>query len=154
MRPSITMTFIADDEMMIADVDVTGMYPAIAIANRFFPEHLGEGFVSVYEELRDERTKHKKGTATNAILKLAMNGVYGASNEKFSIFFDPKFTMSITLTGQLSLAMLVERLVGGIRRLQIIQVNTDGITCYLPRNSKHHFDQICKWWEAHHQAAT
>lgn len=140
-------TFIADDEWMIADIDVTGMYPAIAIANRFYPEHMGEKFVAVYEELRDERAKHKKGTVMNAILKLAMNGVYGASNEKFSIFFDPKFTMSITLTGQLSISMLAEALVDCVKQLQIIQVNTDGITCYLPRKDKVMFDSVCREWE-------
>ena len=104
--------FIADDEMMILDLDVTSMYPSIAISQGYYPEHLGPTFVKVYDQLREQRIGYKKGSPENAMLKLALNGVYGKSNDKFSIFYDPKFTMSVTLTGQLALAMLAERLSG------------------------------------------
>jgi hypothetical protein len=79
------------------------------------------------------------------MLKLALNGVYGKSNDKFSIFFDPKFTMSVTLTGQLALAMLAERLSGYGR---IIQANTDGITIYLHHNLYEQIKRICAQWES------
>ena len=138
--------FVANDEMMITDIDVAGMYPAIAIANRYYPEHLGPTFVDVYANVRDQRASYKKGTPENAALKLAGNGVYGKSNDQFSIFFDPQFTMKVTLTGQLSIAMLADRLVM-IPDIQIIQCNTDGITAYLPRRHKAQFDSICRWWE-------
>ena len=104
--------FIADDQMMILDLDVTSMYPSIAISQGYYPEHLGPTFVKVYDQLREQRLQYKKGSPENAMLKLALNGVYGKSNDKFSIFYDPKFTMSVTLTGQLALAMLAERLAG------------------------------------------
>ena len=118
--------------MMILDLDVTSMYPSIAISQGYYPEHLGPTFVKVYDQLRQQRIGYKKGSPENAMLKLALNGVYGKSNDKFSIFYDPKFTMSITLTGQLALAMLAERLaaIG-----QIIQANTDGITIYATSQS-------------------
>ena len=138
--------FVADDQMMIADIDVAGMYPAIAIANGYYPEHLGPTFVEVYKQVRDKRASFKKGTPQNAALKLAGNGVYGKSNDQFSIFFDPKFTMKVTLTGQLSIAMLADRL-SQVPGLTVIQCNTDGITAYLPRASKAEFDSICRWWE-------
>ena len=120
--------FIADDKMMIVDLDVTSMYPSIAITQGYYPEHLGPTFVKVYDDLRQQRLQYEKGSPENAMLKLALNGVYGKSNDKFSIFYDPKFTMSVTLTGQLALAMLIERIapIG-----KIIQANTDGITIYI-----------------------
>jgi len=31
--------------------------------------------------------------------------------------------------------------------LEMIQINTDGITCRLPRNEVWLFDQFCRWWE-------
>ena len=107
------------------------MYPSIAISQGYYPEHLGPRFVEVYQQLKDQRLLHKKGTPENDMLKLALNGVYGASNDQFSIFYDPRFTMQITITGQLALAMLAERL-SGVARL--IQCNTDGITISLHRN--------------------
>jgi len=136
--------FVADDQMMILDLDVTSMYPSIAISQGYYPEHLGPTFVKVYDDLRRQRVGYKKGSPENAMLKLALNGVYGKSNDKFSIFYDPKFTMSITLTGQLALAMLAERLapIG-----KIIQANTDGITIYVDRDRYDRVKCICTGWE-------
>jgi len=102
--------YTATDKMMIIDADVSSMYPNIAIQNRFYPEHLGVTFCNIYKDLYEQRKSHAKGTTENAMLKLALNGVYGDSNNKFSVFYDPKFTMSITLNGQLLLCLLAETL--------------------------------------------
>jgi len=139
-------SFETDTEMMIYDVDVTSLYPSIAITNGYFPEHLTSKFVEVYAALREQRVAYKKGTAENAMLKLALNGVYGASNDKFSVFYDPLFTMKITVGGQLMLAMLAEQLMK-VHGVRIIQVNTDGITLHMPRTSKFLVDGICHQWE-------
>jgi hypothetical protein len=80
------------------------------------------------------------------MLKLALNGTYGASNDKFSVFFDPQFTMKITLAGQLMLAMLVEKLLSVVG-LRIIQSNTDGITVYMHRARRMEVQLICDQWE-------
>ncbi len=138
--------FIADEEMMILDIDVTSLYPSIAIENQLYPAHLGPQFVTTYARLKEQRVSYAKGTAENAMLKLALNGVYGKSNDKFSIFYDPLFTMRITITGQLTLAMLAERLVE-VEGLRVIQANTDGITMYLPRSQRSMVDSICREWE-------
>jgi hypothetical protein len=138
--------FIADDDMMILDIDVSSMYPSIAIANNYYPEHLGEQFVKVYDQLRTERMRHPKGSIQNAALKLALNGVYGASGDKFSIFYDPLFTMKITVGGQLMMAMLIEALTA-IPAVQVIQANTDGVTLYMPRKGKFIVDMTCQMWE-------
>ena len=137
--------FTADDETAILDLDVTSMYPSIAISQGYYPEHLGPMFVKVYADLRSQRVGYKKGTPENGMLKLALNGVYGKSNDKFSIFYDPKFTMSVTLTGQLALAMLAERLAG---ISHIIQANTDGITISVRRALIPSVNVICRQWES------
>ena len=97
-----------DDEWEIWDWDVASYYPNIAISNRFYPEHLSENFCDIYETVYQMRKGHAKGTAENAMLKLALNGVYGDSNNKHSPFFDPQYTMAITINGQLLLCMLAE----------------------------------------------
>jgi hypothetical protein len=135
----------SSDTHVILDVDVASMYPNIAIANRVFPEHLSERFCDIYGDLYEQRKSYKKGTAENAMLKLALNGVYGDSNNIYSPFYDPQYTMSITINGQLQLSMLAERL---MRHGEIIQANTDGVTLLVPRDNVGAFRAACAEWEA------
>lgn len=139
--------FVASPEWLIRDIDVASLYPSIAIVNRLAPEHLGELFIQQYAELPKERKKHKKGTVENAALKLAANGTYGNSNNKYSVFYDPKFTMTITINGQLMLCMLAEML-AVIPTIQLIQINTDGITYRIRHDYEPHAAQVCRDWEA------
>jgi len=136
----------SNDELVIVDLDVSSYYPNLAICNRFYPKHLGVEFCDIYKNLYEQRKTYPKGSAENAMLKLALNGVYGDSNNKFSVFYDPLFTMSITLNGQLLLCVLAENLIR-INGLQIIQVNTDGITVRLPRTEMAHLQEVRSWWE-------
>jgi hypothetical protein len=136
----------ADDDNIIVDADVSSMYPNIAIANRVYPKHLSEKFCDIYEDVYNQRKSYAKGTAENAMLKLALNGVYGDSNNQYSPFYDPQYTMSITINGQLSLCYLAEQLLK-IRGMQIIQVNTDGITVKFPKKYRRWYDTACKQWQ-------
>ena len=78
--------------------------------------------------------------------KLALNGTYGNSNNEHSPFFDPMYTMKITINGQLSLCMLVEQLIK-IPDLKMIQCNTDGITFHCPTQYLDHANNLRVWWE-------
>lgn len=132
---------------ILKDSDVSSYYPNLAIANRFFPLHLGEDFCDVYLDVYNQRKQYPKKTAENNMLKLALNGVYGKSNDKHSPFYDPQYTMSITINGQLLLCMLAEKLME-IPDLKMVQINTDGLT-YLYREE--YDDQVVaigKWWES------
>ena len=137
------------DTHLLIDVDVASYYPNLAIANGWFPEHLGSDFCDVYLDVYNMRKGHAKNTAENAMLKLALNGVYGDSNSKFSVFFDPQYTMSITINGQLYLCMLAEWLMSAIPGGQMVQINTDGLTMLVPRTHECYFDQTCREWEGH-----
>jgi len=138
----------SDDQYVIRDIDVTSYYPCLGIKNKLFPLHLGELFPVIYEDVFDQRTGYAKGTAENAMLKLALNGVYGDSNNKFSPFYDPAYTMAITINGQLLLCLLAEHLMD-IPDLEMIQVNTDGVTVRLPRTAVGALESICGWWQSH-----
>lgn len=135
----------AEDEI-IWDWDVTSYYPSLSIVNRFKPAHLGDLFCDIYEELFNERSRHDKKTSPviNLMLKLALNGVYGDSNSQYSPFFDSHLTMSITLNGQLLLCMLAEQL---MKRVQMIQINTDGVTFKCKRSDMEWVQQITSNWE-------
>lgn len=136
----------SSDTHVIRDIDVSGMYVAVAIANGFYPEHLGQDFVTAYKQLQSDRKKYPKGSSMNLVLKLAGNGVYGNSNNSYSCFYDPKYTFSVTLNGQLQLLQLAEVL-SLIPGLELIQANTDGITALVPRDVEYLFNIWKSDWE-------
>ena len=136
----------SDSEHVIVDLDVTSYYPNLAIVNGFHPAHLGKEFVNIYKHLFEQRKQYPKKSAESAMLKLALNGVYGDSNNQFSVFYDPLYTMTITLNGQLLLCLLAEGLMT-IPGLRLIQVNTDGLTVRVPRNMKVLVDLARAAWQ-------
>lgn len=135
------------DTHQLVDIDVSSMYPSIAIANRIYPEHLGEKFCDINEYFFHERMRIGKKTTAGAVYKLSMNGVYGDSNNAFGPFYDPKYTMTVTVNGQLMLAMLCERLMT-IPGLTIVQTNTDGVTMLCPHGELDRMRTQRKEWEA------
>lgn len=137
---------IATDEWLIRDIDVKALYPSIAIANDLAPAHLYGAFKPAYQSILDDRAKHKKGTVQNAGFKLAANGPWGQSNNKFTIFFDPQYAMTIPINGQLMLCMLAEWLLT-VPTFQLIQINTDGITYRIHASHEPQAAAICKQWE-------
>lgn len=93
------------------------MYPATIINNKYYPHHLGKELLIAYEQQFKKRislkplTKTDKSAAAIAdALKLVLNGVYGRLGSKESWLYDKKTLLSVTLTGQLSLLMLIEML--------------------------------------------
>jgi len=136
------------DTHTIIDIDVESYYPSTAIAQRFKPAHYPDIFCDIYANLKEERKKYPKNTAENAMLKLALNGVYGDSNNPFSVFYDPLMTMQITLNGQLLLCYLVEKLIENVEYISIIQANTDGVTVKIPRGVRDVFNEVVEGWES------
>jgi len=144
---SVSSCIVAEsDTHQIIDADVSSMYPNIAIANRVYPEHLTDRFCDIYKDVYEQRKSYPKASAENAMLKLALNGVYGDSNNQYSPFYDPQYTMTITINGQLSLCLLAEKLLT-IDGLSLVQVNTDGVTVLCPRNMMDKYNAICEAWQ-------
>jgi len=139
-------TIESDDDYAIIDVDVVSYYTSIGIANVVYPEHIGPEFCKVQQALKDERLEYLKKTPENLALKLALNTAYGNSNNPHSVFYDPQYTMTITINGQLLLCLLADYLMD-VPELQMIQINTDGLTFKVPRNQMHQVDHIKTWWE-------
>jgi hypothetical protein len=134
----------ADKEHDILDIDVASFYPNLGIKNKLYPEHLGVEFCDVYEHRYHERGNYAKGSTLNKSIKLELNGVYGKSNSKHSPFYDPKYTMSITINGQLLIAMLAEQL---MNHSQLLQANTDGVTIKVLKSDLPKIQEILNWWE-------
>ena len=139
-------TVSSTDTMQLVDVDVASFYPNLGIKNNLYPAHLGEAFCDAYLGVYQTRKTYPKKTAENEAFKLALNGAYGGSNNEYSPFLDPFYTMSITINGQLLLCMLIEQMLK-VPGLKMIQANTDGITYLCPREHLDHTRAVCRWWE-------
>ena len=135
-----------DEQHMIYDIDVQSYYPNLAIRNKKAPQHLGDAFCEVYENIFETRKTFAKGTPENYGLKISLNGVYGKSNDIYSYLYDPKFTMFITVNGQLLLSMLTEWILTSTDAV-LLQANTDGITVRMPRNQYDTVQTLMKKWE-------
>lgn len=138
--------FHSDEDYQIIDIDVAGMYVAVGIVNRLAPEHLGESFVTAYSGIQSDRKRYPKESGKNKALKLAGNGAYGNSNNAYSPLYDPKYTFTVTVNGQLQILQLVE-MIDLIPDCELIQANTDGITVRILKANIHWFEMWCREWE-------
>ena len=119
--------FEESDEWVVASYDFASYYPHLSFKNGVYPEHLGKDFCKIYNNLYIRRLGYAKGTSLNTGIKLALNTCYGNSNDKFSSFYDPKFTMTITINGQLTLTMLCDALMRKFGKdVRVVTVNSDG----------------------------
>jgi hypothetical protein len=143
--------FEADADHIIVDWDVSSYYPAIIINNGKYPHHLGPEFLRGYKTMFDKRLelkplakKDKKIKGIVGALKLAVNSVYGKSSDMQSWIYDRQLTMFTTITGELSLLMLIEAY--ELADIHIISANTDGVTIKLHNDKVEKMYEINKWW--------
>lgn len=152
---------VATDEIIIADNDVESFYPRIILNQRLFPPHLGEAFLTVYENIVNTRihakmqaAKAKKAGDKEAAkkwktiadsLKITINGSFGKLGNKYSTLYAPQLMLQVTITGQLVLLMLIEMLdnVG----IDVISGNTDGIVSKYHKNRHNEVRAIIVEWE-------
>ena len=143
--------FEADEDHLIIDWDVSSYYPAIIINNGKYPAHLGKEFLRGYKhmfekrlELKPQAKKDKKIAGIVGALKLAVNSVYGKSSDMQSWIYDRQLTMFTTITGELSLMMLIEAY--EMQGLHVISANTDGVTIMIHKDDVQKMHDINKWW--------
>lgn len=137
----------SDDDYIIVDRDVASYYPAIILNQGLYPKQLGDHFLHVYQSIVTRRLHAKKikDTVTNECLKIVINGSFGKLGSPYSILYSPELLIQVTLTGQLSLLMLIERL--ELVGIEVISANTDGLVIKCLRSRYDEMDAICKQWE-------
>lgn len=146
----------SDDDWVLIDADVASQYPSIIMERGLFPAALGKDFLSVYKELLDQRlaAKKAKDKVTDKGLKISINGAYGKLGSKYSVLFAPQLLTTVTLTGQLSILMLIEKAENA--GIQVVSGNTDGVIFRCPRKWYEGIDgdnlvggklkEITDWW--------
>lgn len=143
----------SNEKYVIKTCDVASLYPWLPIIFRFYPEHLGETFLEVYENnivrVRLNEKLKPKELQNKAIVdgyKEAANIPYGKSNDENSFLYDPLYTMKTTVAGQLCVSMLFERL-SEIPNCKLLMLNTDGCEVLIPREYNDLYNTICSQWE-------
>ena len=130
-----SQAIIAKDDELLFDVDVASYYPYLIIDGQYYPKHLTREFLTVYESIVNRRieAKRKKDTVTADSLKITVNGSFGKFGSKYSFLYSPDLLINTTITGQLTLLMLIEMITnaGG----NVKSANTDGIVILCKRDN-------------------
>lgn len=143
----ISRTLQSDDDFGIWDVDVTSYYPSIILRLGLEPESLRGKFLNEYAHIYEDRLGAKR-TGNKVVadsLKIVLNGTFGKYGSRFSLLFSPALLTQTTITGQLSLLMLVEALTAS--GAQVVSANTDGVTYMGRRRMEKRFDDAVASWE-------
>ena len=127
---------VAGPDDVICDIDAASFYPSIILECGFVPAGLGQRFVDEYRSIRQRRLQAKRDgdKATDATLKISLNGTFGKLASKYSVLYAPDLMLAVTLTGQFTLLMLIEWLehAGAVT----LSANTDGIAIRYPRSAE------------------
>lgn len=137
----------ADANTLLIDRDVTSYYPYIILNQGLYPQHLGPNFLRVYRALVERRiaAKHAGNKVIADSLKITINGSFGKLGSRYSVLYAPDLLIQVTVTGQLSLLMLIERL--ELAGITVVSANTDGIVIKCPTARQGECDAIVKQWE-------
>ena len=137
----------ADEEYGIADFDATSYYPAIILNCGFFPDHIGPQFLDVYRGIVDKRIAAKSAgdSVTADTLKIVINSSFGKFADRYSALHDPVLLPHVTLTGQLSILMLIESL--EIVGISVVSANTDGLMVKYRRSQEDQLNEIIAEWQ-------
>lgn len=132
---------------VVKDADVASYYPNTILRNRYTPEHLGEVFLRVYQGIVTRRLEAKAKGDKNVAnsLKIVINSSFGKFGSKYSSLYAPNLVIQTTITGQLTLLMLIERLENA--GISVISANTDGIVSHYQRNMEEMYVNIIRQWE-------
>lgn len=131
----------------IIDADVTSYYPRIILNLRLFPESFGVDFLGTYLSIVNRRIEAKKrgDKVVDSTLKIVINGSFGKFGSAYSPLFSPDLMIQTTITGQLSLLMLIERL--ELAGISVVSANTDGIVSNVPLLLENEYLAIITEWE-------
>lgn len=151
--------YVSNDKMVITNHDVASYYPSLIINSRKWPEALAETFQEIYKRLYTNRLKakarlktidkshpdYKRTKVEEAAGKIFLNGIFGKLGSPYSVLFAPAMLLQTTITGQLSLLMLIERL--ELSGIKVISANTDGIVTYSNVMDSRRMTEIIRSWE-------
>lgn len=135
------------DTRVIQNRDVSSLYPTIIEEYQYLSRNVADD--NLYYQMRKDRitAKHSGDKQTSKDLKLPLNTVSGAQENKFNELYDPLPTRSLRISGQLFLTVLTMRLLNACNSIKLLNLNTDGLMYSVDREELPLVDEICTTWE-------
>lgn len=170
----------SNEDTILEDRDVVSYYPRIILNQKLFPQHLTSNFLNVYGAIVNRRLTAKDGAkqyktklknkdfdartieaykhslleceTISDSLKITINGSFGKLGSPYSVLYAPDLLIQVTITGQLTLLMLIERL--ELTGIPVVSANTDGVVIKCPKPLEATMNAIIKQWEYETQFET
>lgn len=154
---------VSSETHQIRMPDVASYYPNLMVNAGAWPPALGDAFIREFDAIKLDRLaakslqgklknagdtsspEYEEAKVGNEGGKIMINGTFGKTGSPYSVLFAPEMLIQTTLTGQLSLLMLIEwhELYG----VPVISANTDGIVVNCPRDKLHISEALIAEWE-------
>jgi DNA polymerase elongation subunit (family B) len=139
--------FYATRKRSLLSVDVQSFYPSLIASKGIAPAAYGDSGRETYRSLLARRLTIKNAagygrdpaarerlTAQADGLKLVLNSFVGKTGDPFSSLYDPGAFLAVTLSGQLMLIDLIERLAEA--GTEVLSANTDGLFLRVARDGR------------------
>lgn len=141
------ISHFADEDELIEDNDVTGYYPNLMINSGREPANMKGYFQPIFRRQVKERAEAKRAgkKAIAESRKIVCNGLFGKTGSGYSIVYSPTMMIQTTISGQLSILMLIEDAV--LNGHRVISANTDGFVTKIRRDRYFHFRGLVFDWE-------
>lgn len=135
------------ENRVIQNRDVSSLYPSLIEVYKYLSRNVPDP--QLFYDIRKDRirAKHEGDKQTATDLKLPLNTVSGAQENKYNDLFDPLSTRSMRISGQLFLTMLTIQLLNACKTIRLLNLNTDGLMYSIDRSELPIVDDICSNWE-------
>lgn len=138
----------ATEDRVIQNRDVSSLYPSLIEIYKYLSRNVPDPEL-FYAIKRDRiQAKHNGDKQTAKDLKLPLNTVSGAQENRYNDLYDPLPTRSLRISGQLFLTVLAMRLLNACKTIRLLNLNTDGLMYSVDKTELPIVDKIAREWEA------
>lgn len=138
----------ATEDRIIQNRDVSSLYPSLIEIYNYLSRNVPDPEL-FYAIKRDRiQAKHNGDKQTAKDLKLPLNTVSGAQENRYNDLYDPLPTRSLRISGQLFLTVLTMRLLNACKTIKLLNLNTDGLMYSIDKSELALVDEIAHAWEA------
>ena len=135
------------EDRVIQNRDVSSLYPSLIEGYNYLSRNVPDP--QLFYDIRKDRirAKHNGDKQTATDLKLPLNTVSGAQENKYNDLYDPLPTRSLRISGQLFLTMLTMQLLNACKTIKLLNLNTDGLMYSIDKSELPIVDEIASAWE-------
>ena len=135
------------EDHIIQNRDVSSLYPSLIEGYNYLSRNVPDP--QLFYQIRRDRieAKHNGDKQTATDLKLPLNTVSGAQENKYNDLYDPLPTRSLRISGQLFLTMLAVSLLRSCKTIKLLNFNTDGLMYSIDKSELPIVDEVSAQWE-------